>query len=174
MPTKNHVTPVLALVFLSAFTSSAFSEDIYKWTDEQGNAHYSDQPSEKAKKITIQPITTVPAVRILPPITPPQGDTSSEKTNYVVKITSPQNNTAFHSPSGTVDISVNTTPQLSSSSQLIIRLDGSEVSRGQTTQVSLNNINRGTHSLSAEIIDKSGNSLSSDTSTFTIHRPTAK
>jgi len=37
-----------------AISASAFANDIYKWTDENGNVHYEDRPSGQASEQRLQ------------------------------------------------------------------------------------------------------------------------
>ncbi|MCG8326007.1 MAG: hypothetical protein MI673_10860 [Thiotrichales bacterium] len=53
----------------------------------------------------------------------------------------------------------------------VLYLDGSEVGRGNTTAFNLENLDRGTHTLSVTIHDNNEKQLiASDPVTFTLHR----
>ena len=58
-----HVVAILSLINL--FTSSAVA-DVYRWTDEQGSVHFSDQPPLKQPSETVElpEITTYKSVSI--------------------------------------------------------------------------------------------------------------
>ena len=46
---------MLGLVMLAAsFASSALADDIYKWTDADGNVHYEDRPSGEPSEVRLQ------------------------------------------------------------------------------------------------------------------------
>jgi hypothetical protein len=50
-----------ALALSFATTGTLHASDIYKWTDEDGNVHYSDTPTEGAERLAIQSRPTDPA-----------------------------------------------------------------------------------------------------------------
>jgi len=49
------LSAVLSLVFFSG--QSVYAEKIYKWTDNEGNIHYSDRPNnkEQSEEISVSP-----------------------------------------------------------------------------------------------------------------------
>jgi len=52
----------VALVLTVTATATALAGDIYKWTDEDGNVHYGDQPTgERPERLDIQSKPTDPA-----------------------------------------------------------------------------------------------------------------
>lgn len=60
MPTRTLLTFVALIFALAAASSSA---EIYKWTDEEGNVHYSDRPTggENTERMAIRSRPTDPA-----------------------------------------------------------------------------------------------------------------
>jgi len=51
---------LLMALFLSFFISNLSLAGIYKWTDDQGNVHYSDEAPDKAKSEILNPDTAIP------------------------------------------------------------------------------------------------------------------
>lgn len=51
----------IALALLFTTTGTLYASDIYKWTDEDGNVHYSDTPTEGAEHLEIESRPTDPA-----------------------------------------------------------------------------------------------------------------
>ncbi|MCP5208687.1 MAG: DUF4124 domain-containing protein [Hahellaceae bacterium] len=150
----------------------AGAEEIYKWVDENGNVHFTDQATSGADKVEIKPITTIPAIKV-----PPSDNNSKSKdiaTPVTVTINSPANDSAFHSVEGNLHANVSVKPALANGQILKLKVNGKEVSSGNATSIQIENLERGTHTFSAEITDKSGAVVASDLSTFTIHKPTAK
>lgn len=152
------------LLFL-ALSFCAHAE-MYKWVDADGNITYSDRPQpgasndDEVTEVTVPPVNTVPAV-----------DTSvldkSEETKQdnqpgaeSISIISPQDDEAIRENAGNVSISVAVEPILVDET-VAIYLDGNEVSRGQATNVYLQNIDRGTHIITAEVISAEGNIVAS-------------
>ena len=56
---RNIMAIAVALSF--ATTGTLYASDIYKWTDEDGNVHYSDTPTAGAEHLAIQSRPTDPA-----------------------------------------------------------------------------------------------------------------
>src|ERR1700729_1916615 len=48
----------LPLLLLLAFSASAWSATVYKWVDDNGVVHFSDQPNPKAQKLEISAAQT--------------------------------------------------------------------------------------------------------------------
>src|ERR1700758_757028 len=69
----------LAFTLLCLLCSLALAATVYKWVDENGIVHYSDQPHPNAQKIGVQPAQTYKAGEIpaapggppAPPAAPP-------------------------------------------------------------------------------------------------------
>lgn len=49
--------PVLLLLILAVFTLPVGAETFYKWTDAQGNVHYTDDPPEEGDYEEVRPAT---------------------------------------------------------------------------------------------------------------------
>lgn len=61
------------LIFLSLFLSQAAHADIYKLVDENGRVTYSNTPLKGAKKIHLEPISTIAPPKPKPPAATPQN-----------------------------------------------------------------------------------------------------
>ena len=145
---------LLAIVFIQ---DAQAGTEVYITRDKNGNPVFSDQPSESAEKIKVQEIMTVPAENI-----PSKTREATRKPTVAYKslsITRPLNDSAVRENSGKVSISVAAEPGLQKGHKIIISLDGSEISRGSSNSVSLDNVDRGTHSVSAAIISPEGTPL---------------
>jgi hypothetical protein len=164
-----------AIVFtlLSVLCTAALAATVYKWVDENGVTHYSDQPHENAEKVTVAQPQTYKAPKpppqqasaAAPPKTPPPYSSCS--------IAQPANDDTF--PNATsVDAAVVTNPGVRPGDEVVLLLDGSRVanfppSGGSTT---INGIDRGSHSLQAIIRDGNGQVVCQSTNiTFTVLQP---
>jgi hypothetical protein len=70
------------LIFLSLFLSQAAHADIYKLVDEDGRVTYSNTPLKGAKKIHLEPISTIAPPKPKPAATPqnfPRVDNETQK-----------------------------------------------------------------------------------------------
>lgn len=155
-------------LFLVFFMSSLGAEIIYKTVDENGNVVFTDQPSKNAEKIQIKDVQTID--------NPNAGATLPEfkmpvKGGQVYKsfiVTEPEEGAGIRSNDGNVSISLSLEPSLQGGDKIIISMDGKEVGSG--SGVSLQDIDRGAHSVSARVVDRNGNTLISTSSSFSILR----
>ncbi|MGB0712739.1 MAG: DUF4124 domain-containing protein [Gammaproteobacteria bacterium] len=88
-------------------------------------------------------------------------------------IASPANDGTVRSAPGSVSVSVNVTPPLDKDFKhsVRIRLDNKVVASGASTSFGLSNVDRGTHRLSAELLDENKRVLRrARTITFHLHR----
>ncbi len=149
---------------------------IYKSIEPDGSITYSDQaPSKGAQPIKLDPISTITARETTPPPTSSTKEQKKEnpqpKINYsTFKITSPRDNSTIRENSGSITIQLDINPQLSTElgHTININLDGKQVAKGTTNQTTLNNIDRGTHTVSANIHNKQGKVIRS-TATVSFH-----
>ncbi|MGQ0657167.1 MAG: DUF4124 domain-containing protein [Chromatiales bacterium] len=158
---------VLATAGLFSAVAPADTE-LYKWTDEGGIVHFSDQPGPGAEKIRVRDVPTIAA--------PPLQDIAAPKDTagfhyQAMAITSPPNNGTVRDNSGAVNVSVELVPPLRSDLGHSIRvsLDG-QTQGGAATQFAFANVDRGTHSVKAAVLDKAGKTLMHSSSSFTLHR----
>lgn len=61
------------LIFLSLFLSQAVYADIYKLVDENGRVTYSNTPLKGAKKLNLEPISTIAPPKPKPAAATPQN-----------------------------------------------------------------------------------------------------
>jgi hypothetical protein len=151
------LTAILLLIFMAAARA-----EIYKSIDADGEVIYSDQPSRGAERVSMP---------TLPTYTPPRspgvvGRTASavaEPQHYEsFSLTSPVNEATIRNNLGTVEIEASLTPSLMTELGHGIQfyLDG--VAYGAVTNrttMTLGNVDRGTHQLSARVMDASGKVL---------------
>lgn len=175
---KNKFTHWIQLVLLGSLLllGLGVQAEMYKWVDEEGNVSYSDQPQHKdARKLDSFSDNTIPATRVPPraqPAPPPSGE---PETRYsLLQINSPEHDQAIRSNIGNISVSLMTQPALNVAQghSISLLLDNKLVSENITTdQATLQNLDRGTHQLSAIIKNKQGKTLQqSDTITFHLHR----
>ncbi len=68
--------PLVALsaAAMTLASASTLAATVYKWTDERGVVHYSDQPHPEAKEVDVKP---APAISSVPP---PSCDVAAQQT----------------------------------------------------------------------------------------------
>ena len=89
-----------------------------------------------------------------------------------LKIITPEDNSAMHSNDGVVAININLSPRLEKDHSIKLLIDGSdEGGLLKTTSLLLKDLDRGTHTLLAQVVDKNGELIQqSKTVTFTLHK----
>jgi Domain of unknown function (DUF4124) len=152
--------------------SAARAAVIWKWTDDKGVVHYSDQPVPGAEKIITsgrsnQGLTSgqagTPAAAAKKP-----ASASGATSLHIVSPTSEQ--TFFGDQPIVAQVSVDPAPKPSQT--IHWSLNGQELASGPDPAVTLPHLDRGTYSVSATITDQdTGASQSSDAVTFYVSQP---
>jgi hypothetical protein len=169
------------LIFLPPITHA----EIYKWVDEKG-IHFSDEapPGIDAEKVIVKPPNISTPSHSAPashPSTPsadedPEGKHfKAQKTKRYaeLKITHPNNDQALRENNGKISITCSLSPTLQSSAGHQVRfiLDGQPFSVVSSCSTTIEEIDRGSHQVSAEVIDAQGRVLlRSNTNTFHLQR----
>lgn len=143
------------LLLMALLVSAAAIADVYKWTDEDGVVHYSDQPHPGAERIQISGTNTysAPAAR--------SRDTSDvvESTEFdgyeSLTISNPGAEETLWNIEGVLNVSLSVTPALQPGHQVRVYFDGNprEVA-GLSFQIE--EVFRGVHNIQAEILDETG------------------
>lgn len=163
---------LVGMFVLFLLASSPLWAAVYTWTDANGNKVFSDQPHPDGKSVELGPVNTIAPT----PASSPSSDTRAtsnrdsqqqpQQSNYRrLAITSPANDEPVRANDGNLTLTVETDPPLQNNHLLRAEIDGSAASpavpgNGATThQLMLNNIDRGSHSVTAVIIDARGQVL---------------
>ena len=152
---------------LLLMVSAAVHAEVYKSINADGEVVYSDQPGRGAERVQM------PA---LPSYTPQPVRTLSRSTRPAVQqinyehftLSSPVNEATVRNNLGSVQIATALTPALMSSLGHSIQyyLDGVAYGAAiDSTTLTLTNVDRGEHRLSASVLDASGNVLISTSET---------
>lgn len=148
---RNWIGTVLTLVLIAAPALPA-SATIYKYIDKNGNLVLTDQPVPGAVIVPEHPVMTMPFPKgdLLPG--PVKKDT---KVNYTITITSPEANAIYYrNQDDSVAVAVSVDPALKPGSVLQLELDGKPF---DGTEIDIDSLDRGSHSIGGEIIDGQGN-----------------
>lgn len=182
------------LVFTMLLAPALSNAKIYKTVDEDGNVSYSDTPPadvEARAESTIEleinntynaeesnptPVATNKTTQGNRPgdiVTTgdPGTDTKPAAVYQKIAITAPAADANLRSNEGKVTLSISLQPGLVPGDQVRFFLDGKPVGTVTGTSLSLTNIDRGTHTLAAVVLDGAGKPrISSNTSSFSIQR----
>jgi hypothetical protein len=163
---------VLFTLMSVACTAVAFSATVYRWVDENGVTHYSDQPHENAEKVHVAPPQTFKA--------PPVPRTSSQNAQqsqtspaYQCQVVAPANDDTFPN-TYSVNTAVQVAPGLQGGDQVFLLMDGVRVPNFPTQggSFTLSQVDRGQHTLQAVVQDSSGKVVcQSPNVTFTVLQP---
>ncbi|HUO19094.1 MAG TPA: DUF4124 domain-containing protein [Steroidobacteraceae bacterium] len=144
----------LVFTLMSLACTAAFATTIYKWVDENGVVHYSDQPHPNAQKLQISGAQTFSSSAAAVPAPNQSSDDSNAQTNPYrgCVIASPQDQQSLPNAQS-VFLRVQSDPLPRAGDRVFITLDGQGVNGGQATGLSYNvsPIDRGAHSVQAQI-----------------------
>ncbi|MBX5462136.1 MAG: DUF4124 domain-containing protein [Steroidobacteraceae bacterium] len=148
--------------------------EVYKWVDENGVTHYSDQPHPNAKKLDVQSAQTFESrMPAAPASTSAQSPSAQGPTYSSCEINRPENDEVFMN-TFTVPASIRVIPALRPGHRVVLSLDGKPLTDqpANATTFVLNEVERGTHTLAAAIQDASGNAICRASSvTFHVRQP---
>ena len=151
---------------------------VYRWVDPTGQVHFSDQPTPGSERIELRESSVYSPAQPPPAQTTGEGpaDAAGEPPKPVkytrIDVVSPEEDEALRSNEGEVSISLELRPGLAPEHKIRLFLDGTPAGEDlPTTQITLQNVDRGTHSLEAAVVDAGGAELlRSDAVTFHLLR----
>jgi Domain of unknown function (DUF4124) len=159
---------------ISIGCSLALAGTVYKWIDENGVVHYSDQPHPNAEKIQLQGAQTYKAQPANAAGEAPAAPASSTPRTYqgcaVVQPTPDQTLADVDS----LTVVVQTDPVLRAGDQIFVTYDGQPLNGNSATggTFTISPLERGTHTLQAAVRDADGAVLCQTPGvTFYVHQP---
>ena len=164
----NHLIYFTAIAISAALTAQA---GVYKTTDADGNIIFTDTPTQGATPVEIKQTNTTPAVKV-PARTKEMKPQLPDSIYQSLSITSPRN--GHHIVNGLVAFNVNlqVEPQLRQGDSIVLLINGTQHSTGQSLSRQVASIQRGEHSLAAKVVDAKGKTLiSSAAVNITAQRP---
>ena len=171
-------------VLLALFCiSTATVAEMYKWTDQDGEIIYSDKPNPNGseEKVEGAPLTTykptTPQKKFtFTPDTADKNSTRGRVSYSTFSIDQPVNDAAVRENTGNVRLSMSITPELNSSRnhKIEIYLDGSKKAETSGLSYQFANMDRGTHTVTAKIVDGSGKVFKTASVTFHLQRHSSR
>lgn len=152
----------LVIFLLSALAYLSANAEVYTYIDKDGNRVFTDQPQRgNAQRLELAP--TNKAAPIVPrplyaPVAPavPLGPPAYQLLRIIV----PEPDATVRANDGKLIVSVTSDPNLLPGHLYRLLLDGKPVGEpGRSPVFPLDNVDRGTHQLSVEIIDTLGRTL---------------
>ena len=166
---------MLTLGLVATLSVAATPLTVYKNVQPDGTIVYSDKPDEGAKELKL------PEIQIYTPPPLPEGDDRAANggaagfTGYEsFAISSPANDETVRDNGGSVSIALTLKPSLQSGHVVDIRMDGASIGRGSSTSITLTNVDRGSHTVQAAVLDGDGAEVArTDSVTFHLKRASA-
>lgn len=161
---------------LSALAEEAQTPDpdapkkIYKQKQPDGTVIYTDEPGPDAEEVRVQKLPTYappPKSPGFTPYQPPRETQSPDRAYERFAISSPGNDEAIRDNTGNITVSVSLSPGLDAGHQIEYLLDGVLVESTGATSIQLQNVDRGSHAITARVVDHRGAVL--DESSVTVH-----
>jgi hypothetical protein len=158
-------TALLLLLALAApvLSGTAQATDVWKWVDEKGTTHYSDQPVAGATKIEVR---TGNVVETSGSFSSPAVNSTAQQppavTNYRnFEIWRPEPDQTFSNTAGQINVEIRIEPEVQPLHQLSLYLDGKLVTGfpRNALSYSLSDVPRGAHQVTAAVADQNGKTI---------------
>lgn len=162
----------MARIFLPALLgllltvqANAQNEPIYRYVDDEGVVHYTDKPpSQDAQPTQLPPLRTYTPAQLESVermIDQQQGLKSPEQTEKYqeLRLVAPAPEETIRGAERIVPVAVVSTPSLMPGHRIQFFLDGEASAPARSTSTVFNGVDRGTHSVSAAIVDGQGKLL---------------
>ncbi len=150
-----------SLLVIMVLLSQVVVADVYKTVDKDGNIKYTDKPStEKAEKLELREINTVPGAQPLPQSSPVTTyDSQPAALNYQISIMSPRSDVTIPVGQRDLAIAISLNPALQQGHLLVYFMNGELLEETTMNNIIVKDVPRGTHTLVVEAIDANGQSL---------------
>jgi Domain of unknown function (DUF4124) len=165
----------LAFTLLCLLCSLALAATVYRWVDENGVVHYSDQPHPNAEKMQVHAAQTYKPSALDTPSGGGGGGSSSSSSASSYRgcaVVQPQDGQAYANVDS-LTVVVQTDPQLHQGDRVYVMIDGQAVNGGAPTgaQFVLSPVERGSHTAQAQVKDAGGAIMcQTPTVTFEVHQ----
>jgi Domain of unknown function (DUF4124) len=154
------------LLLGSLLCAQAFGQQAYRWTDENGQVHYSDRPAPGATEVRLRgaqgysaPIPRAGSNAPSQAEEPASGGQQTEAYTLFNVIQPAQQQTLWNTGS-VLTVQVDLQPGLQEGHHLGAYLDGELIdARAISTEFQLTDVFRGTHNLQAVVLDAAGREI---------------
>ncbi len=166
---------LLFTLFWTACAAIAAAATVYKWVDDNGVVHYSDQPHENAQKVELKAPQTFSAPKTTAPTSVSHHNTDSKPAAVYrsCAVSAPTQDQVFMN-TDTVIAGVVVEPAVRPEDTAVVTLDGQRVPGVPANggQFTISPVDRGTHSIQVTVQDPSGASVCTSTPvTFHVQQP---
>jgi hypothetical protein len=150
--------PRLLLSLLLCLASLTVYAEVYTYLDADGNRVFTDQPpSERAERIEMSPTNAMLPIDASPSVPIAPAAVNVEPTYAFLRILIPEPDATIRDPAGNLIVTVNSEPALRQDHTFRLIMDGQPLGEaGRSPVFPLENVDRGTHQISVEILDAHG------------------
>jgi hypothetical protein len=153
--------PVLSLAALLACSAQA---EVYRTVGPDGSVTFTDQPVQGAEPVNLPPVSTYPAPRpaAVEPDVQAESETDAAQPYTRFFIASPAAEATIRDNQGNVPMRVQLVPPLQAERghRIQFMVDGVDQGEpGTETGITFQSLDRGSHTLSARILDENGATL---------------
>lgn len=138
------------------------SAEVFTYIDAHGNRVYTDQPRGNAKRVPIATSNRMPATpTAAAPSSQTRNASSQPPFHYdMLRVLVPEPDATIRSSAGELIVSITSEPGLQQGHRYRLLLDGKPTGQpGLSPVFPLSDIDRGSHNLSAEILDAEGRTV---------------
>lgn len=161
------------MLLLGAILSTSVASKIYKYTDEEGNVHYTDsKPSEDAKEAKIKSISVVKSQSPAPVTNRKRlahKNKFPEQRFENFSIATPKEGANLWGTGGNVLASVNLSQELPPTYRIKFFLDGKPRGKVKSSTQLIADVERGEHTLYAQIIENQSRKVVKTTKKITFY-----
>ena len=154
--------------------ASAWSATVYKWVDDNGVTHYSDQPNPKAQKLQISDAQTYgsQAATVTAPASAAVAPAPAAATPVCVIDTPGAGQVYLDTFSITGHVTL--ARMGGEGSQTTLRMDGQDISGllGPDGGFALSQVDRGDHTLILQVTNARGEVICQSSASFSVRQPT--
>jgi hypothetical protein len=150
------------LAALFALTCLSASAEVFTYIDAQGNRVFTDQPRSNAKRVPMATSNRMSATPTNAPaaVSPKKTEEPPAFRYDMLRVLIPEPDATVRSTAGEVIVSVTSEPGLQRGHRYRLLLDGKATGEpGPSPVFALSNLDRGSHTLSVEILDGQGRTV---------------
>lgn len=186
VPTVSRLTVLCLFAILMATVAAPAAADVYRWVDDQGQVHFSDEPHDGAEPVDVGEPTVVDSLPTPQGADPKDdadgggddsdsgtGDGAAAQTQWRIAIAAPSDEATVRDNQGKLQLVLDVRPRLSEDQRILVLVDGSPYRQGPftSTDITLSGLDRGAHELQALLRDDGGRVLArSATVTVYLHQ----
>lgn len=136
--------------------AASLQAGVYTYIDADGNRVFTDQPpSGQAQRIEMQPSNRMAPAQVTP--AQPAAPVRVEPGYDVLRILIPEPDATIRDPAGNLIVTATSEPGLHPGHNFRLIMDGAPTAEpGRSPVFPLENVDRGTHQISVEILDSQG------------------